>query len=117
MEPFPSINKVCAFVSKEEKQQSITSIGRSQSIEVAAFVVKSLSNQTRESNEEQPRGKFRCSYCNKPGHTKDKCFKLVGFPPGWQSKAKASKEKTESASSNNVVSCSSQSMGKGFILT
>ena len=69
MEPFPSINKVYDFVSKEENQQSITSIGQSQLTEAATFSVKPLSSQTRESNEEQPRGKFRCAYCNKPGHT------------------------------------------------
>ena len=29
-----------------------------------------------------------CSYCGKVGHIKEKCYKLVGFPPGYKQKGK-----------------------------
>nr|XP_029124407.1 uncharacterized protein LOC114914836 [Elaeis guineensis] len=29
---------------------------------------------------------FRCDHCKKTGHTRDRCFELIGYPPGWQSK-------------------------------
>ncbi|XP_052203924.1 uncharacterized protein LOC127809205 isoform X1 [Diospyros lotus] len=38
-----------------------------------------------------------CSYCGKPRHTRDKCYKLNGFPPGF----KFTKSKTSGANSNH----------------
>jgi hypothetical protein len=93
MKPFPSINKAYAFVTKEEKQLAIASIGRDQPTEAAAFTVKPFRFPARDFAGEQQRGKtskFKCSYCDKPWHSKDKCFKLVGYPSGWQSRAKTS---------------------------
>jgi hypothetical protein len=100
MEPFPSINKAHAFVTKEEKQLDIASIGCDHSTEVVAFAIKPFSYQTREFAREQSKGnwqggtsKLKYTYCDKPGHSKDKCFKLVGYPPSWQSKTKTLKGK------------------------
>jgi hypothetical protein len=129
MEPFPSINKAYAFVTKEEKQLAIASIGRDQPTEATTFTVKPFIFPTREFAGEQQRGetsKFKCSYCDKPGHSKDKCFKLVGYPSGWQNRAKISnfmrqnknfKREPEHVSSNNAIAGSSQPTGKGFNLT
>ena len=36
------------------------------------------------------RGKITCSHCGFIGHTKDKCYRLVGYPPGWKLKPKGS---------------------------
>lgn len=44
MEPFPSINKTYAFVTKEEKQLAIALIGHDHPTEAAAFAVKPFSN-------------------------------------------------------------------------
>jgi len=129
MEPFPSINKAYAFVTKEEKQLAIASIGRDQPTEAATFTVKPFRFPVRDFAGEQQKGeisKFKCSYCDKPGHSKDKCFKLVGYPSGWQSRAKTSnftrqnknfKREPEHTSSNNAIAGSSQLTGKGFNLT
>ena len=48
MEPFPLINKAYAFVTKEEKQLAIASIGRDQPTEAAAFTVKPFRFPTRD---------------------------------------------------------------------
>ncbi|KAL6348814.1 hypothetical protein AAG906_033470 [Vitis piasezkii] len=34
------------------------------------------------------RDRITCSHCGFQGHTKDKCYKLVGYPPGWKFKNK-----------------------------
>jgi hypothetical protein len=83
MEPFPSINKAYAIVTREEKQLAIASIGRDQPTEATTFTVKPFRFPTRDFVGEQQKGetsKFKCSYYDKPGHSKDKCFKLVGYP-------------------------------------
>ena len=58
MEPFPSINKAYVFVTKEEKQLAITSVGRDHSTEAITFAVKPFSYQTREFAGEQPKGNW-----------------------------------------------------------
>ncbi|KAB5524575.1 hypothetical protein DKX38_022324 [Salix brachista] len=146
MEPFPSINKAYAFVTKEEKQLAIAGISRDQLTEAAGFNVKHNRFPTKNFAGEQQRGetskfptkdfaadqqrgetsRFRCSYCDKPGHSKEKCFKLVGYPSSWQNKAKTPnfarqnrnfRREPEHVSSNNAIAESSQSTGKSFNLT
>ena len=34
------------------------------------------------------KGRPMCSYCGKVGHIKEKCYKHVGFPPGYKQKGK-----------------------------
>jgi hypothetical protein len=55
MEPFPSINKAYASVTKEKKQLAIASIGRDQPIEVAVFTVKPFIFPPRDFAGEQQR--------------------------------------------------------------
>jgi len=55
MEPFHSINKAYAFVTKAEKQLAIASIGRDQLTEAATFTVKPFIFPTREFAGEQQR--------------------------------------------------------------
>jgi hypothetical protein len=55
MEPFHSINKAYAFVTKAEKQLDIASIGRDQLTEAATFTVKPFIFPTREFAGEQQR--------------------------------------------------------------
>jgi hypothetical protein len=55
MEPFPSINKAYAFVTKEKKQLAIASIGRDQPTEAAVFTVKPFIFPPRDFAGEQQR--------------------------------------------------------------
>ena len=32
-----------------------------------------------------------CSHCGKLGHIMEKCYKLVGFPPGYKQKGRVAK--------------------------
>ncbi|KAL3006162.1 hypothetical protein AAZX31_08G261200 [Glycine max] len=49
-----------------------------------AFAVNSTTKNTtngksRNAKKERP----QCAHCNLLGHTKDKCYKLVGYPPNY----------------------------------
>lgn len=39
-------------------------------------------NYSQVNNYNDNKSRVFCEYCKKPGHTKDKCFKLHGYPPG-----------------------------------
>ena len=92
MEPVPSIDKAFSLVIQEERQRFSTS-NSAPSIESTTLAVKNqVFNQGSHSNNSNGRnfkgnatkGRLVCSHCGKLGHIMEKCYKLVGFPPGYK---------------------------------
>ncbi|XP_038975420.1 uncharacterized protein LOC120106538 [Phoenix dactylifera] len=96
MDPLPPVNKVFALVLQEERQRKI--VATVQSSEVAAFASKTyerlvpndhLSSNPKLIQKQNAMGQLRkkerpiCSHCGKSGHSRDKCYRLHGFPPGF----------------------------------
>ncbi|GKV28762.1 hypothetical protein SLEP1_g37773 [Rubroshorea leprosula] len=77
-EPLPSLNKVYAMTTKEEKQQAMVA-SRSPIIEATTLATKM--NHTGKSSMS---GKPRCGHCKKVGHTKERCYEIIGYPVGWK---------------------------------
>ncbi|GKV08379.1 hypothetical protein SLEP1_g20013 [Rubroshorea leprosula] len=78
MDPLPPLNKVDAMATKEEKQQAVAAL-RGPAMEAMALAAK-VNPHTRTA----PLGKVRCDHCKKTGHTKDRCFEIIGYPPNWK---------------------------------
>ncbi|KAJ1424924.1 Zinc finger, CCHC-type superfamily [Sesbania bispinosa] len=56
-----------------------------------AFIVNSASkNSAPDHNKPIRKERPKCAYCGLLGHTKDKCYKLVGYPPNYNFKSKQS---------------------------
>ncbi|CAL1354234.1 unnamed protein product [Linum trigynum] len=70
MKPVPTLAEAYQLVEAEEQQRQITR-ARRPPVEAAAFQF----NKERDADDESP----RCSHCNKLGHTKETCFKLIGY--------------------------------------
>ncbi|XP_073112313.1 uncharacterized protein [Elaeis guineensis] len=87
MEPLPTVNKAYALLIRGEKQKEVTAVRTSQP-EAAALAVKPMIERANKEIGSKERNKkyFRCDHCKKTGHTRDRCFELIGYPPGWQSK-------------------------------
>lgn len=97
MDPLPPINKVFSLILQEEHQRGITT-----SVfipDAATLVSRSIDVKQYGKTIEKP----ICSYCKKIGHTKDKCYRLHGFPPGF----KFTKPKSDFASANQTSAISS----------
>ena len=96
MEPVPSVDKTFSLVIQEERQKS-SNFHATPSVESTTLAVK---NQAFNQGLFHPgkngknfkgsvgKGRPMCSYCGKVGHIKEKCYKLVGFPPGYKQKGK-----------------------------
>ncbi|GKV43433.1 hypothetical protein SLEP1_g50721 [Rubroshorea leprosula] len=78
LEPLPSLNKVYAMATKEEKQQAVAA-ARGPTIEATALVAKTSIHGRPTSS-----GKPRCDHCKKVGHTKERCFEIIGYPAHWK---------------------------------
>ncbi|XP_030927833.1 uncharacterized protein LOC115954102 [Quercus lobata] len=90
MEPLPSINKVYSLLIHEERQSNV---GNSNAhVESTALAMKGSNFNPAFFGGKNSKGNCRpiCSHCGRLGHTMEKCFKLHGFPPGFQPKGKTS---------------------------
>ena len=96
IEPSPSIDKAFSLVIQEERQWCLGFI-IAPSVESTALVVKnqrfSQGNSFPRNNNKNVKGnnaKERpvYSHCGKVGHVMEKCYKLVGFPPGYKQKGR-----------------------------
>ncbi|XP_039048916.1 uncharacterized protein LOC120189802 [Hibiscus syriacus] len=100
MDPLPPISKVFSLIVQEENQRNIQS---SHPISEPTFAVKSHPGTNTRKN------RPLCIHCNILGHTKDRCYKLIGYPPGYNSKnwspSTSSRGKSSQAiHTNSVVS-------------
>ncbi|KAF8391693.1 hypothetical protein HHK36_024002 [Tetracentron sinense] len=74
MDPLPSLNKTYSLVLQEERQREITM--STNNVDASALLANAAS--TGGKRRERP----TCENCGWVGHTKAKCYKLHGYPPG-----------------------------------
>ena len=86
MEPSPSIDKAFFFGDTKERQWALGFNGGGVSVDSTALAVKTQGFNQGGKN----KGNSRpiCSHCGKLGHFMEKCYKIVGFPPGFKQKGK-----------------------------
>ena len=93
MQPLPTAAKAYGMLRQEEKQRE----AHKQQISTPIALNTYKPNFTQRNNPQPPntpvpntqaerRGNFRkgviCAYCKKEGHSKEECYKLLGYPVG-----------------------------------
>ncbi|XP_076941528.1 uncharacterized protein LOC143611121 [Bidens hawaiensis] len=102
-EPLPSVKAAFAIISREESHRNANgSKGQIQNLGFAAKVNQFFDN--KKGVYRGPNPNFKCTHCNKIGHTVERCFEIMGYPQS--SKPKNNKfvnqgSKKFSNSSNN----------------
>ncbi|XP_061375054.1 uncharacterized protein LOC133317230 [Gastrolobium bilobum] len=87
LEPLPSLAKVFSMILQEERQRQL-----SISLPIPVVPDSPLINSAAPPSHNPPtaaatfqrRPRSVCTFCNLSGHTRDKCFKLHGYPPGYK---------------------------------
>ncbi|OIT39819.1 hypothetical protein A4A49_63699, partial [Nicotiana attenuata] len=96
MNPLPSIAQVFSILIQEEKQREVKPQNQQLVIESTSLNVNGPGNNTFRTNYNQQtnangnnnygrgymanRPRPFCDFCKRPGHTKEKCYKLHGYP-------------------------------------
>ncbi|KAL5556865.1 hypothetical protein UlMin_039101 [Ulmus minor] len=88
IEPLPTINKVFSLIIQEERHRNIGSNSGIHVSEPMAFGSNSNAPAGSSGGSRTRKDKIMCTHCGFTGHTKDKCYRLVGYPPGWRVKSK-----------------------------
>ncbi|XP_073029634.1 uncharacterized protein [Primulina eburnea] len=72
MSPLPSVGQAFSIISQEESHRSLSVVEEPSTSFFSAQ--GKIGNQKKDI--------LTCDYCHWNGHTKDFCYKLVGYPPG-----------------------------------
>ncbi|KAJ0470754.1 putative RNA-directed DNA polymerase [Helianthus annuus] len=81
-EPLPSVKVAFSIISREESHRMSSTGSKVQSV---SFVSKpSQSFDPRKKNNRGSNTGFKCTHCNMLGHTVDRCFEIIGYPPGFR---------------------------------
>ncbi|KAH0771050.1 hypothetical protein KY290_015031 [Solanum tuberosum] len=88
MNPLPSVAQAFAILIQEEKQREFKSLAASSSgtsgCSLAANVSGTSKGQNFQTNyssgSPNHRGRPFCDHCKRPGHIKEKCYQLHGYP-------------------------------------
>lgn len=104
MDPFPSIQHAFSLVIQEEKQREVGNVTPLDS-QLACAVQGSQNGKSGKKEKDRP----LCAHCHLLGHTKDKCFKLIGYRPGHKKHKSAvhlvAETQGEPSSSLNMAQC------------
>ncbi|XP_057953950.1 uncharacterized protein LOC131148241 [Malania oleifera] len=85
--PLPSMSKVFSLLLQEESQRSLSNVvGISIDSHAmnAAQTQRSVAMSGIRFTKPKIKGNVTCSHCGCNGHLADKCFHLIGYPPGWK---------------------------------
>ncbi|XP_057810051.1 uncharacterized protein LOC131024552 [Salvia miltiorrhiza] len=103
MTPFPSLSRIFALVSQEERQRVIESVPPMTQFNVESS--GSIVNATGYARGRGNKGKLLCTHCGKTNHTIDKCFAIIGYPPGYgRGRGKPQSNMQENVRSINHIS-------------
>nr|XP_043629816.1 uncharacterized protein LOC122601110 [Erigeron canadensis] len=79
--PLPKIKTAFAIISREESHRGVnTSDNHSKPHNTVFFLAKTFESGKKNLG---PNTSLQCSGCLKYGHTLDRCFEVVGYPPGY----------------------------------
>ncbi|KAM0071898.1 putative RNA-directed DNA polymerase [Helianthus debilis subsp. tardiflorus] len=112
-EPLPTVKVAFSIISREESHRMSSTGSKGQNV---SFVSKP--NQTFDSRRKGNRGSnsvLKCTHCNMLGHTVDRCFEIIGYPPGFKRKPNNNNQtnKANMANSNKANSVTSMSSSVG----
>ncbi|CAL9000181.1 unnamed protein product [Prunus brigantina] len=99
MNPLPDTRKVHGLVLQHERQVEVTS--RNDSLITPHAMQISRSSVAGSS---QPRKSLKCTYCDGDGHTKERCYFIIGFPVGhkWHGKNVKPRNQRYNPTAHNV---------------
>ncbi|XP_035842124.1 uncharacterized protein LOC110922450 [Helianthus annuus] len=121
-EPFPSVKVAFSIISREESHRLSSSGSKGQNV---SFTTKSNQNSfdPKRRVSRGPNPNLKCTHCNMLGHTVDRCFEVIGYPPGFKRRTNNNNNQSfrnnfnNNKSSNTTISSSASVGNSGLPFT
>ncbi|OIS97769.1 hypothetical protein A4A49_62463 [Nicotiana attenuata] len=113
MTPAPSVNKAYSMMMERESQRAIAYTSPVENSNLTVLV------SARGGFQQRPKKNFNlvCDYCKYKGHTRENCFKLVGYPADFKHKKKGNAFPTANFQLILQVITVEETMGRGVNLS
>ncbi|KAJ0431210.1 putative transcription factor interactor and regulator CCHC(Zn) family [Helianthus annuus] len=109
-ETFPSVKVAYSVVSREESHRLTSNGSKGQNVSFVSKPNQSFESKKKTTNQRGPNPNLKCTHCNMVGHTIDRCFELIGYPPGFRKRSNNMSGKTGGSNKSNAVIGSSASV-------
>ncbi|KAK3003919.1 hypothetical protein RJ639_019044 [Escallonia herrerae] len=92
IDPLPGLARAYAVAAQEEKQQ-VVAVVRVPTIEATTLLAKAPHmrhggdqkiDRRGENSRERRHGGLHCTQCNRSNHSRENCYEIIGYPPGWR---------------------------------
>ncbi|KAK3013392.1 hypothetical protein RJ639_009453 [Escallonia herrerae] len=92
IDPLPGLGRAYAVAAQEEKQQ-VVAAARVPTIEATTLLAKAPHmrhggdqkiDRRGENSGERRHGGLHCTQCNRSNHSRENCYEIIGYPPGWR---------------------------------
>ncbi|KAJ0535848.1 putative transcription factor interactor and regulator CCHC(Zn) family [Helianthus annuus] len=114
-EVFPSVKVAFSVVSREESHRMSSSSGsKGQNVSFVSKSNQSFESKKKTSNQRGPNTSLKCTHCNMIGHTVDRCFELIGYPPNFKRRSNSISGKTTLTGKSNATVASTSTSGLPF---
>ncbi|XP_071712240.1 uncharacterized protein [Rutidosis leptorrhynchoides] len=81
-DPVPTVKSAFSIISRDESHLLHSTHNNIPKTQTTAFVGK-VDNNGNKRNFKYKNPPLKCTNCNMLGHTVDKCYELIGYPPGY----------------------------------
>ncbi|KAK3001019.1 hypothetical protein RJ639_020679 [Escallonia herrerae] len=92
IDPLPGLGRAYAVAAQEEKQQ-VVAAACVPTIEATTLLAKAPHmrhggdqkiDRRGENYGERRHGGLHCTQCNRSNHSRENCYEIIGYPPGWR---------------------------------
>ena len=115
-DPIPELEECYALGRREDVRRGVMN-GQLENSKALAMVTRNRSNQNwspqRQKYQKRPihpktanggdKSSYKCTHCDQTGHTKSRCYELVGYPEWWDHSRDSRKKNSKKASTTVIV--------------
>ena len=115
-DPILELEECYALVHREDVRRGVMN-GQLENSEALAMVTRNRSNQNwspqHQQDQKRPihpktanggdKSSYKCTHCDQTGHTKSRCYELVGYPEWWDHSRDSRKNNSKKASTAAIV--------------
>ncbi|KAK3005742.1 hypothetical protein RJ639_017145 [Escallonia herrerae] len=92
IDPLPGLGRAYVVAAQEEKQQ-VVAAARVPTIEATTLLAKAPHmrhggdqkiDRRGENSGERRHGGLHCTQCNRSNHSRENCYEIIRYPPGWR---------------------------------